>query len=72
MNVHTPPAPPNRPSLLRTVKAVLSSFIGIRKGSELQEDMGKLNPFHVIGVAIVAVALFVGALVVLVNWVVAK
>jgi len=72
MNVHTPSAPPNRPSLVRTVKAVLSSFIGIRKGSELQEDMGKLNPFHVIGVAIVAVALFVGALVLLVNWVVAK
>jgi hypothetical protein len=59
-------------SILRTVKAVLSSFIGIRKGSESQEDMGKLNPFHVIGVAIVAVALFVGALVMLVHWVVAK
>jgi len=72
MNAHTPSVPPNRPSLVRTVKAVLSSFIGIRKGSELQEDMGKLNPFHVIGVAIVAVALFVGALVLLVNWVVAK
>jgi len=72
MNVHTPSVPPNRPSLVRTIKAVLSSFIGIRKGSELQEDMGRLNPFHVIAVAIVAVALFVGALVLLVNWVVAK
>jgi len=72
MNAHTPSVPPNRPSLVRTVKAVLSSFVGIRKGSELQEDMGRLNPFHVIGVAIVAVALFVGALVLLVHWVVAK
>jgi hypothetical protein len=68
----SPAMTPPKTSILRTVKAVLSSFIGIRKGSESQEDMGKLNPFHVIGVAIVAVALFVGALVMLVHWVVAK
>ena len=59
-------------SLARTVKAVASSFIGIRKNSEYQEDLGQLNPFHVIAVALVGVALFVGALVLLVNWVVAK
>jgi hypothetical protein len=46
------------------------SFIGIRKNSEYQEDLGKLNPFHVIAVALVAVALFVGGLIALVNWVV--
>ena len=57
-------------SIARTVKAVASSFIGIRKNSEYQEDLGKLNPFHVIAVAIVAVALFVGGLIALVNWVV--
>jgi hypothetical protein len=59
-------------SIGRTVKAVASSFIGIRKNSEYQEDLGKLNPFHVIAVALVGVALFVGVLVMLVNWVVAK
>lgn len=59
-------------SLGRTVKAVASSFIGIRKNSEYQEDLGKLNPFHVIAVALLGVALFVGVLVMLVNWVVAK
>ena len=57
-------------SLLRTIKAVAWSFVGIRKNSEYQEDMGKLNPFHVIAVALVGVALFVGGLVALVNWVV--
>jgi hypothetical protein len=57
-------------SLLRTIKAVAWSFIGIRRNSGLQEDMGKLNPFHIIAVALVAVALFVGGLVLLVNWVV--
>jgi hypothetical protein len=62
----------NKPSFLRTVKAVAWSFIGIRKNSDYQEDQGSLNPFHIIAVALVGVALFVGALVVLVNWVVAK
>jgi hypothetical protein len=59
-------------SIARTIKAVASSFIGIRKNSEYQEDLGKLNPFHVIAVALAGVALFVGVLVMLVNWVVAK
>jgi len=57
-------------SLLRTARAVFWSFIGIRKNSEYQEDLGKLNPFHVIAVALVAVALFVGGLIALVQWVV--
>ena len=59
-------------SLLRTIKAVAWSFVGIRKDSEYQEDQGRLNPFHIIGVALVGVVLFVGALVLLVNVVVAK
>jgi amino acid transporter len=63
--------PPTRPSLLRTVKAVAWSFLGIRKNSASQEDMSKLNPLHVILAALIGVALFVGALVLLVNWVVA-
>jgi len=56
-------------SFWRTVKAVAWSFIGIRKNSEYQQDLGKVNPFHVIVVALVGVALFVGALIALVNWV---
>ena len=58
--------------LLHTIKAVAWSFIGIRKNSDYQEDLGKLNPLHIIAVALVGVALFVGGLVLLVNWVVAK
>ena len=54
----------------QTVKAVLWSFIGIRKRSELEQDMGgRLNPLAVIAVAFVLVALFVVALVTLVHWV---
>ncbi len=59
----------NKTSLLRTVKAVAWAFLGIRKNSDYQSDLGKLNPFHIIAVALVGVALFVGALVLLVNWV---
>jgi len=64
------PAAPSRTSFLRTVKAVAWSFLGIRKNSEFRDDMGRLNPVHIIVVAVLGVALFVGALVLLVNWVV--
>ena len=57
-------------NLLRTVQAVLWSFIGIRKKSAYEEDLGKLNPFHIIAVALVVVALFVGGLIALVKSVV--
>jgi hypothetical protein len=56
-------------SALRTVRAVAWSFLGIRKGSGLQEDMQHLNPLHVVLVALVAVALIVAGLIALVNWV---
>lgn len=56
-------------SLLRTVKAVAWSFIGLRKGSEYRQDLDRLNPIHIIAVAIVAVLLFVLGLIALVNWI---
>ena len=62
-------AEPPKTSLLRTIQAVAWSFVGIRKNSEYQQDLGQLKPFHVIAVALVAVALFVGGLIALVNWV---
>lgn len=57
-------------SVFRTVKTVLWSFVGIRKKSGFEEDLGKANPFHVIAVALVAVIVFVVGLIALVNWVV--
>jgi hypothetical protein len=57
-------------SLLHTVRTVLWSFIGIRKRSGYEEDLGKANPFQIIAVALVAVALFVGGLIAVVHWVV--
>jgi len=57
-------------SAFRTVKTVLWSFIGIRKKSEYEEDLGQANPVHIVAVALVAVVVFVAGLAALVNWVV--
>jgi len=59
-------------SFFRAIQAVLLSFIGIRKNSDGQEDMAKLNPFHVIVVGLCLALIFVLGLIALVNWVVAQ
>ena len=60
-------------SLVHTVKAVLWSFIGIRKRSELVKDLGgRLNPLAVFAVAFMLVAVFVAGLITLVHFVTAK
>jgi amino acid transporter len=63
---------PTPASFLRTVQAVLWSFAGMRKASASQEDMAKLNPFHIIAVALGLVVVMVVGLIVLVNWVVSQ
>ena len=59
-------------SFFRAIQAVLWSFIGIRKNSDGQEDMAKLNPFHVIVVGLCLALIFVLGLIALVNGVVAQ
>ena len=60
------PQPPA--SLLRTVRAVAWSFLGLRRGSGLEQD-ARLNPVHVMVVGLVAVFVFVLALAALVHWI---
>ena len=67
---HTVKPHERKGSLLRTVRAVAWSLIGLRKGSEYQQDVEKLNPLHIVAVGIAGAILFVLALVALVNWVV--
>ena len=64
------PATKRDASVLHTVRAVAWSFLGIRKNSGYQDDLGKLNPFYVVAVALAGVALLVAGLIALVNWVV--
>jgi hypothetical protein len=61
-----------RGSFAQTFKAVAWSFFGVRKGADYERDVQKLNPVHVIVAGVVAAAVFVVALVMLVNWVVAS
>lgn len=57
-------------SLLRTVRAVAWSLIGLRRGKEHEADQKNLHPLHVMLVGLVALVLFVLLLVGLVHWVV--
>ena len=63
---------PQRGSLLRTVRAVAWSFFGVRKSRDLERDVAELKPVHVVLVGIAVAAVFVVALVLLVNWVIAS
>ena len=62
---------PRKPALWRTVKAVAWSFVGLRSRGAYEEDVEHLSLLHVVAVGLVGVMVFVGALVLLVNWVVA-
>ena len=57
-------------SLGRTLLAVAWSFFGVRKSRDLERDVGELNPLHIVIAGVIVAALFVGALIVLVNWVI--
>ena len=57
-------------SPLATMRAVAWSFFGVRRASDYEQDLARLNPVHVIIAGLVGAALFVGALMLLVNWVV--
>ena len=61
-----------RPSVLRSIKLVAWSFLGIRSNSAYQEDLAKVNPMHVVVVGLLGALLMVVGLITLVNWVVAK
>jgi Protein of unknown function (DUF2970) len=57
-------------SFARTVKAVAWSFVGLRSGKEFEKDTQQLNPIHIVIAGFVGVALFIGILLLIVNWVV--
>ncbi len=65
-----PTPAPRTGSWWRTVRAVAWSLLGIRKGSEYQQDTERIGPLHIIVVGLVAIVLIVGGLIALVNWVV--
>jgi hypothetical protein len=54
----------------QTMKAVAWSFFGVRRSAEYERDVSRLNPVHVVIAGVIGGALFVLALVLLVNWVI--
>ncbi|MEO5699253.1 MAG: DUF2970 domain-containing protein [Casimicrobiaceae bacterium] len=67
-----PGAPPPRASLLQVAGAVFWSFFGVRKGRALQRDAVTIKPLQVVVVGVVLAAVLVGALLVLVRFIIAQ
>ncbi|MDQ2136852.1 DUF2970 domain-containing protein [Alcaligenaceae bacterium A4P071] len=59
-------------SFFQTLRAVLWGFFGVRKGSGYQEDIGRLNPVHLIIAGILGGVIFVVVLVTIVRFAVAS
>jgi uncharacterized membrane protein YidH (DUF202 family) len=55
---------------MATLRAVLWAFLGVRRKSDYQQDIERLNPLHLMAVGVVVALLFVFGLMFLVNWVV--
>ena len=59
-------------SNLQVMRAVMWSFIGIRKRSGYENDVAKIKPAQAIVAGLIGAALFVTSLVVLVSFLTAK
>jgi hypothetical protein len=56
-------------SFLQTMRAVAWSFFGVRKSSEYERDVSQLNPVHVVIAGVIGAVVFIGLLLLVVNWV---
>jgi hypothetical protein len=63
------PARERRSTFTGTAKAVLWGFIGVRRRSDFQDDVARLNPLHLMVMGVFMALLFVLGLIVLVHWV---
>jgi hypothetical protein len=59
-------------SFLQTMKAVAWSFFGVRKSRDYEQDVAQLNPVHVIIAGVIGAIVFIGVLVLVVNWIIAS
>ena len=58
-------------SWLATVSAVLWAFLGVRRKSDFEDDIGSLTPLQIVIVGALGGLLFVLVLVLVVKWVLA-
>jgi Protein of unknown function (DUF2970) len=59
-------------SFAQTAKAVAWSFFGVRKGRDLENDVTRLNPVHVVIAGVIGALVLIALLLLLVNWVIAS
>ena len=59
-------------SPMQVARAVMWSFIGIRKSSDYERDVAKIKPLQVIVAGLIGAAVFVISLVMLVKFLTAK
>lgn len=69
--MNPPPAHRRPVSIAATVRAVLWSFLGLRRRADFEQDVQRLNPIAVMATAVVLTLLFVVMLMLIVRWVVA-
>ena len=62
--------PRQHASFLYSLKAVIWSFTGLRRKSDVDTDSAKLNPVHIVIAGLLAVACLVGILITIVSLVV--
>ena len=55
---------------LGTFRAVLWGFLGVRRNTDYQDDIAKINPLHLLAVGLVMGLMFVLILILVVRWVV--
>ncbi|MCU0869933.1 MAG: DUF2970 domain-containing protein [Burkholderiales bacterium] len=68
-----PPSDPTTrpaPSFLTVMRAVFWSFLGIRRARDYQADIARIRPIHVFAGGLLGAALFIGALLCFVFFVV--
>jgi hypothetical protein len=54
-------------SFMKSVRAVLWSFFGVRKGKDHERDLASLNPLHVVVAGFVCMAVFIAILLTVVH-----
>lgn len=64
--------PKRKSSFLRTAKAILWSFVGLRSRTDYEKDVEQLNPVHIVIAGLIGVMLFVASLFLVATWVVGK
>ena len=59
-------------NLLQSIRAVLWAFLGVRKNSELQNDVASLSFIHIISAGLIGAIIFMAILLLIVKLVVAS